>query len=80
MYVLQEHQQLGIGKLLFNSMTRHLESNGCSSMMLWVLRDNPALAFYTRQGGRQIGQKNIVIGTNDLIEFAMGWNFAADTI
>lgn len=73
-YLLKEYQGLGIGKLLFNSLVESLKNSGYCSMMLWVLRDNPSLGFYSLQGGKQVGQKQITIGTDDLIEIAIGWD------
>lgn len=72
-YLLKEFQGIGIGKSLFNSVVETLKNNGCSSMMLWVLKDNPSLGFYSSQGGQQVGQKKITIGTDDLVEIAIGW-------
>lgn len=72
-YLLREYQGLGVGKLLFNSVVASLKNNGYSSMMLWVLEDNPSLGFYILQGGQSIGQKTISIGTDNLVELAIGW-------
>ncbi|XEC94499.1 N-acetyltransferase family protein [Paenibacillus tarimensis] len=73
-YLLREYQGLGVGKLLFNSVVASLKNNGYSSMMLWVLEDNPSLGFYKLQGGQSIGQKTISIGTDNLVELAIGWS------
>ncbi|MCR2805710.1 GNAT family N-acetyltransferase [Paenibacillus soyae] len=74
-YLLKEYQGVGIGRSLFQSVIVALKSNGCASMMLWVLKDNPSLGFYRSQGGQQVGQKNIKIGTDELVEVAMGWEW-----
>lgn len=73
-YLLRECQGLGIGKKLFNSVVESVKNNGYTSMMLWVLKDNPSLGFYISQGGQHIGQKNITIGTDNLVEVAIGWD------
>ncbi|MDQ8738709.1 GNAT family N-acetyltransferase [Paenibacillus sp. LHD-38] len=73
-YLLKDYQRLGLGKMLFNSVVESLKDNGYSSMMLWVLKDNPSLEFYKAQGGQIIGQKGITIGGNNLVELAIGWD------
>jgi ribosomal protein S18 acetylase RimI-like enzyme len=73
-YLLRDYQRLGIGKMLFNSVVESLKDNGYSSMMLWVLKDNPSVAFYKLQGGQALGQKTIAIGGDSLVELAIGWD------
>ncbi|MDQ0914550.1 GNAT family N-acetyltransferase [Paenibacillus sp. V4I5] len=73
-YLLKDYQRLGLGKKLLNSVTESLKDNGYSSMMLWVLKDNPSVEFYKLQGGQIIGQKEITIGGDSLDELAIGWD------
>lgn len=73
-YLLKEYQRLGLGKMLFNSVVESLKENRYTSMMLWVLKDNPSFEFYKAQGGQIIGQKGIKIGSDNLIELAIGWD------
>jgi ribosomal protein S18 acetylase RimI-like enzyme len=73
-YLLREYQRIGVGKILFNSVVESLKNNGYSSMMLWVLRDNPSVRFYKLQGGQTVGQKIISIGSDSLVELAIGWD------
>lgn len=73
-YLLEGYQKLGIGKLLFNTVVNSLKESGYSSMMLWVLKDNPSLGFYKSMGGQTIGEKAITIGGDSLIELAIGWD------
>ncbi|WP_235548879.1 GNAT family N-acetyltransferase [Paenibacillus sp. Soil522] len=61
-YLMKDHQGLGIGKLLLNVIVNSLKVNNYSSIMLWVLNDNPSVGFYQALGGRVIGQKEIIIG------------------
>lgn len=44
-----------------------------SSMLVWVLADNPAAHFYQSLGGQQVYQKQIKIATVKLVEVAYGW-------
>ncbi|KIL41333.1 GCN5 family acetyltransferase [Gordoniibacillus kamchatkensis] len=73
-YLLKDYQRLGLGKMLFTSIVRSLKDSGYSAMMLWVLKDNPSVEFYKLQGGQIIGQKEITIGSDRLIELAIGWD------
>lgn len=73
-YLLKSYQRLGIGKLLFNSVVGSLRINGYSSMMLWVLKDNPSVAFYKSLGGKILGQKTILRGEDNFVELAIGWD------
>jgi len=41
---------------------------------VWVLKKNPAVAFYSRLGGSQIAEKRIDIGGLELEEIALGWS------
>lgn len=72
-YLLKDYQRLEIGKMLFNAVIESLKNNGNSSMMLWVLKDNPSLTFYKLQGGQTLGQKTVTIGGDNLTELAIGW-------
>jgi len=77
-YLLQEYQRQGVGTRLFRAVADALRNHGCSSMMLWVLKDNPAVGFYKRQGGQVIGQKDVTIGGESLLELAIGWDSFQD--
>ena len=73
-YVLDECQRQGIGRLLFSAAAHHFLKHGINSMLLWVLEDNhPARQFYELMGGEYVEQKTITIGGTDLIEVAYGW-------
>lgn len=50
-----------------------LAAAGLTSMIVWVLKDNPACAFYETLGGTRVGSKPIVIGGANLEETAFGW-------
>ncbi|MYA84949.1 MAG: GNAT family N-acetyltransferase [Acidimicrobiaceae bacterium] len=73
-YVLQEHQRLGVGRRVFDAVVQQLLRDGFASMMLWVLEDNRrARRFYESMGGEQVGQRTITIGGADLTELSYGW-------
>jgi len=79
-YLVQAHQQRGVGLRLTVAVARELERAGMRSMIVWVLRDNPACAFYRKLGGQQVASKLIVMGDRSLEEVAFGWTEIRDLI
>lgn len=72
-YLLKSAQGHGNGRMLFTEAARGLLALGSSSMLVWVLKDNPARGFYERIGGVHVREKNIEIGGKQLEEVAYGW-------
>ena len=79
-YLLRERQGKGAGRSLFDALTRALRTAGYSGMVLWVLKENPAVKFYERMGGKLIARKPIEIGGAQLEEVAFGWPRLEDVI
>jgi len=72
-YILRMAHKQGIGRLLVEGAVRGLRELGCRSMLVWVLKDNPARGFYECLGGRYVTEKPIEIGDASLLEVAYGW-------
>ncbi|MDF5740255.1 MULTISPECIES: GNAT family N-acetyltransferase [unclassified Nostoc] len=72
-YILEKYQRQGLGYRLVSSVATRLLQSDISSMLVWVLADNPAVDFYQSLGGRQVNQKQIEIATVQLVEVAYGW-------
>jgi len=72
-YLLREGQGKRAGRSLFQALTQALQAAGYSGIALWVLKENPAVKFYERMGGKQIARKPIEIGGVQLEEVAFGW-------
>lgn len=72
-YVLQEHQRKGIGRSIMNRVVEELRAFGCGSMVVWVLKGNPAERFYRHLGGKPSGEKIVRISGEDYLEIAYGW-------
>src|SRR5262245_52278504 len=60
-YLLAEHQGKGIGRALMQSVVHHLLDQGIMTMLVWVLKGNPACKFYEAMGGVQVGSKPLEI-------------------
>ena len=72
-YLLQGKQKQGTGRRLTIRLASVLKNSGFTSMLVWVLEQNPAVSFYERLGAVQIARKVINIGGADLQELAFGW-------
>lgn len=73
LYVLKSFQGMGYGKLLVSRVARDLISRGLHSLVIWVLKENPACRFYERLGGLKTAEKVIEIGGKELIDVAYVW-------
>jgi ribosomal protein S18 acetylase RimI-like enzyme len=72
-YLLRERQRQGAGQKLTLTLASALRTEGFTSMLVWVLEQNPSVSFYERLGAVQIARKVINIGGADLQELAFGW-------
>jgi GNAT superfamily N-acetyltransferase len=73
LYVLQAFQGIGYGRLLVTQVTHDLADRGYRSMVVWVLKDNPACRFYERLGGHLTAEMTVQIGGKPLIDVAYSW-------
>lgn len=76
LHVRRAYQRQGIGQRLIAAVAAHLEQEGCASMMLWTLAQNPSRSLYEWLGGQWIGEKDW--GGNEefgvaVQEVAYGW-------
>ena len=72
-YLLESYQRQGIGKFLVEAVTQRFLQQKITSMLVWILADNPFRAFYESLGGEYISEKQTEIGGALLIEVAYGW-------
>jgi ribosomal protein S18 acetylase RimI-like enzyme len=79
-YLLHDHQKQGAGRATMQRLASELLARRFKGMALWVLRDNPAVGFYRRMGGRQIKEKIIEIGGKSLVQIALGWPNIAELL
>lgn len=80
LYILKVYQRRGIGRSLIQVIASRLAQSGSTSIIIWVLEDNPAIQFYQALGGRRIGQKLIKISDLEFAEIAYGWIDTQDLI
>ena len=72
-YLLEKVQGRGIGKNLLSAVAQALVGRNHTSMIVWVLEQNPAVCFYEKTGAERLMSKQIEIGGVSLIELALGW-------
>lgn len=73
-YILEEHQNKGLGKKLLNKFFNDLKEKKHNSAYVWVLKDNPAVEFYKKMGAIEIKEEEIEIAKNKYKEVAYGWD------
>ena len=73
LYILESYQRQGIGVKLVKKVAERLNRMEIDSMLVWVLKDNPACHFYEKLGGKEISAKEIERKGTKLIEIAYGW-------
>lgn len=73
-YLLQEVQGHGLGRLLTRVLIEDLRQRGYRSMILWVAADNPARKFYEALGGKYISTQQLELGDMILDEVSYGWD------
>lgn len=73
-YLLQDVQGQGIGKKLTQLIAYDLKEQGFTSMLVWVLEQNPSKKFYESLGGQPVDEAMIEIGGEDFKEIAYYWD------
>lgn len=72
-YLLYPYQRKGIGRELLKRMVTFLHEEGYTSLLIWVLAENPSTEFYKTMGGNKVEEERIQIGEQYFIEHAYGW-------
>lgn len=68
LYVLPECHGLGFGRVLINKVCEDAKENGNNSVRLNMNRNNATIGFYKHLGFSIVGEENIDIGNNYLME------------
>lgn len=70
-YILQEHQHLGIGSALFQKGRSRMKEIDLIPFAAWVLKDNHhAISFYEKMGGKLVDEVQVTIGNSKYLEVA----------
>jgi ribosomal protein S18 acetylase RimI-like enzyme len=73
LYVAPDWQNQGIGRQLLLALFERLVAQGCGSVIIWVLRDNPSRFFYQRLGGRDVRHRAFVVGGKRIDAAGYAW-------
>jgi len=73
LYVAPDWQNRGIGRRLLLAMFERLAAQGHGSVVIWVLRDNPARFFYQRLGGKEVRRKLLPFNGMEVAASGYGW-------
>ncbi len=72
-YLLKKFQRQGVGRELVKCVVQGLLAQDISSMLVWVLAENPYRRFYESLGGVYLRERMIDFGGMSLHEKAYGW-------
>lgn len=73
LYVEHDFQNQGLGRRLLDAMLRQLQADGCDTVILWMLANNPARFFYEGLGGVVVGRRAERLGAANVEEVAYAW-------
>ncbi len=73
LYVLDDHQNQGIGRALLTGLLRDLLARGYRDAFLWVVAENPARFFYQAMGGTMTSRQQEAFAGALLNEEAYVW-------
>jgi GNAT superfamily N-acetyltransferase len=73
-YVLDQYQRSGTGRLLFLTAARRLRIMGFNSMLVWVLAASPYRRFYAKLGGKELTVSTVDIGEEKHEVVSYGWD------
>lgn len=75
LYVKPSLKYKGIGTKLFQYVTEEFKSRNKTKMILWCLKDNePSKKFYTKMGGKIIGERSFEIEGKNYYEVGFIYN------
>lgn len=72
-YLLEQYQGKGYGTQLFKSFVENMKEEGYTSILVWVLTQNPFKRFYEKYGASPVEAEEVTIGKGTYQETAYGW-------
>lgn len=73
-YILDEYQKKGIGRLLMRAAALSLKNRGFESMLLWTAAGNQHRSFYEALGGTVLENKRFIIEGVNMELVSYGWS------
>ncbi|WP_407272845.1 GNAT family N-acetyltransferase [Radiobacillus sp. PE A8.2] len=72
-YLYKQYQRMGLGTMMLEAFAKEMKNLGHSSILVWVLTQNPSNRFYIDFGAEKIDQEQTTIGKGTYQETAYGW-------
>ncbi|WP_188456578.1 GNAT family N-acetyltransferase [Virgibacillus oceani] len=72
-YLLDEFQRMGLGAKLLQVFAEEMKILGFTSLLVWILKQNPSSRFYERYQALPVGEEITTIGEGTYQETAYGW-------
>ena len=73
LYVGSTSQRNGVGKAFLKYLLEYSIRHKVKEIIVWVLKDNPFLRFYTKFGAAYSGESEIQIGAKSYIQLCYKW-------
>ncbi|MCB8883876.1 GNAT family N-acetyltransferase [Acidisoma cellulosilytica] len=74
LYVLDDFREQGVGRALMRAAAVDLAAQGCGSLFVWVLSQNPSRWFYERMGGVRAMEGQVRVGGENQPQTAFVWD------
>lgn len=79
-YLLPEYQRKGLGGMLLQAFAEEIREHSYTSLLVWVLTQNPSSRFYERYEAKPVGKEQTTIGEGTYQETAYGWGNIDDLL
>jgi GNAT superfamily N-acetyltransferase len=80
-YVLYDYQKKGLGQEMMKELAAWLLVKGHSSMLVWIMRENPYRRFYEKLGGSLLEQtRELDYGGKKVTVICYGWSDIAKLV
>ena len=73
LYVLQDYQELGLGRALLRALFAALQRHGMARAVIWVVAQNPARFFYEAMGGTAGAERTERLWRTDVTTVGYVW-------
>lgn len=80
LYLRDDQQGIGLGKRLFTTVAARLVETRGPSLIVWVLKGNPARFFYEALGGKLVAHRHGSIGGAPIEEIGFAWQDARSLV
>jgi GNAT superfamily N-acetyltransferase len=80
LYLRDDFHGAGLGRRLFVSLGERCAESLGGSLVVWVLKGNPARYFYESLGGKHVARRPTRLGGAEIEELAFAWDEVSELI